>query len=276
MSPFQRDLIIDVGAHNGDDTAYYLQRGFRVVAIEANPMLAEAIAARFHGQVAGGTLTVLNVGVAPERGRLPFWISEHNSVLSSFNRDLVDKHGGRSFAVEVDAVPFAEILQTQGVPYYLKVDIEGHDRVCIDALAASACPPYVSCELTHVGGLIEQLHRIGYRGFKLVNQSTYTEATPVFDNDVAFRPLRKLCRFVPAVKRVIPDGLRSDFDTFAERHDYTFSQGSSGPFGEDTHGPWHSADEALLRFDAIRRRYVGAGVSLDECWYDVHAKYPES
>ena len=28
------DLIIDVGAHNGDDTAFYLHEGYRVVAIE--------------------------------------------------------------------------------------------------------------------------------------------------------------------------------------------------------------------------------------------------
>jgi FkbM family methyltransferase len=274
MDSFQRDLIVDVGAHNGDDTAYYLARGFRVVAVEANPALAAAVTMRFQGQVATGTLTVLNVGIAPERGRLPFWVSERNSVLSSFDRDLVDKHGGGSHAVEVDAVPFAEILQQHGVPYYLKVDIEGHDRVCLDALAPQACPPYVSCELTHVGGIIEQLHGIGYRGFKLVNQSTYTEATPVFDSELALRPLRKLCRILPTLKRLLPQGVRSDFDTFPERHGYAFSQGSSGPFGEDTHGQWRRADDALRRFDTIRGRYVKAGVPVDQCWYDGHAKYP--
>ena len=30
-------FIMDVGAHNGDDTAYYLHRGYRVVAVEASP-----------------------------------------------------------------------------------------------------------------------------------------------------------------------------------------------------------------------------------------------
>ena len=33
----QSDLIIDVGMHTGKDTLFYLQKGFRVVAIEANP-----------------------------------------------------------------------------------------------------------------------------------------------------------------------------------------------------------------------------------------------
>ena len=35
-------LIYDVGMHNGDDTAYSLHKGFHVVAIEANPTLAQA------------------------------------------------------------------------------------------------------------------------------------------------------------------------------------------------------------------------------------------
>ena len=35
------DLIYDVGFHHGEDTAYYLKKGFRVVAFEAHPRLAE-------------------------------------------------------------------------------------------------------------------------------------------------------------------------------------------------------------------------------------------
>ena len=38
----KRDLIYDIGMNNGDDTAFYLIRGYRVLAIEANPELAEA------------------------------------------------------------------------------------------------------------------------------------------------------------------------------------------------------------------------------------------
>ena len=36
-----RELIYDVGMNTGDDTAYYLNRGYRVVAIEANPDLVD-------------------------------------------------------------------------------------------------------------------------------------------------------------------------------------------------------------------------------------------
>lgn len=43
----QPDLIFDIGMHNGDDSDYYLKKGFRVIAIEANPTLCALGAARF-------------------------------------------------------------------------------------------------------------------------------------------------------------------------------------------------------------------------------------
>jgi hypothetical protein len=41
------NLIYDIGMNNGDDTAYYLQRGFRVIAVEANPALVSQAIQRF-------------------------------------------------------------------------------------------------------------------------------------------------------------------------------------------------------------------------------------
>jgi hypothetical protein len=37
------DLIYDVGANNGNDTDHYLRRGFRVLAIEANPQVLQVL-----------------------------------------------------------------------------------------------------------------------------------------------------------------------------------------------------------------------------------------
>ena len=35
-TPKHADLIYDVGMHRGEDTAFYLRKGFRVVAVEAD------------------------------------------------------------------------------------------------------------------------------------------------------------------------------------------------------------------------------------------------
>jgi hypothetical protein len=32
-------LVFDIGCHRGEDSDFYLQKGFRIVAVEANPAL---------------------------------------------------------------------------------------------------------------------------------------------------------------------------------------------------------------------------------------------
>lgn len=44
-------LIYDVGGHLGEDTDFYLKKGFKVVAIEANPGLAERLSERFRSNL---------------------------------------------------------------------------------------------------------------------------------------------------------------------------------------------------------------------------------
>lgn len=48
------NLIIDVGMHNGQDTAFYLAKGFDVVALEANPVLVDAARIRFASEIESG------------------------------------------------------------------------------------------------------------------------------------------------------------------------------------------------------------------------------
>ena len=36
-----KKLIYDIGMYDGSDTRYYLNEGFRVLAIEANPVLVK-------------------------------------------------------------------------------------------------------------------------------------------------------------------------------------------------------------------------------------------
>jgi len=42
----ESDLIYDVGVHQGEDTDFYLKKGFRVVGIEANAALCKSVGER--------------------------------------------------------------------------------------------------------------------------------------------------------------------------------------------------------------------------------------
>jgi len=80
-----RDLIFDIGANNGDDTAFYLKKGFRVVAIEADPALAQKLYDRFAEDIAAGNVVIEGVGVSDKVSSLEFYVNSHASgaLLSS-------------------------------------------------------------------------------------------------------------------------------------------------------------------------------------------------
>src|SRR5215813_3894187 len=89
-----KDLIFDVGVNNGDDTAYYLGSGFRVVGIEANPEMIAVCEKRFREQLKDGRLTLLNIAIADEDGSCEFYISEGNrGVWSSLDAHLAARTG---------------------------------------------------------------------------------------------------------------------------------------------------------------------------------------
>ena len=127
-SAMDRDLIYDVGVHNGNDTAYYLHCGYRVIGIEANPSLIEALNERFAGEIADGRLTLLNVGISESDGQKEFWVCDDNTEWSSFNRDIARRNGSKHHAVAIDTVTLASVLARYGIPYYCKIDIAESDQ----------------------------------------------------------------------------------------------------------------------------------------------------
>ena len=114
-----RDLIFDLGMHTGRDTEFYLKKGFRVVAIEANPQLVEQARARFADAIAAGALRILNVAIHDHDGVATLYVSREKDVWSTVVAEVVrDKETlGASFeAVEVPCQRFESILAEEGIP----------------------------------------------------------------------------------------------------------------------------------------------------------------
>lgn len=277
------DLIYDIGMHNGNDTAYYLHKGYRVVAIEADPTWVVKTRQRFAAEIAARHLTILNVGIAQKSGPQTFWISDSHSEFNSFNRELAARDGLPHHAIEVECLTFDSILADYGVPYYLKVDIEGHDHLCIQALSPNDLPRYISAES---GGLplLNQLHAVGYDSFKCLSQFNFlpVELPPTLPQRY-YQSLQQLwqshhpvARFI---KRVVGwQWVTHQLKRYRQRADWHFAEGSAGPFGEETPGRWHSFAEmqpAYLHFAALSRNQVRSGLWDDTTfsfWADFHAR----
>ena len=122
-------LVYDAGMNNGDDTANYLSRGFDVVAIETDRASINAAAGRFANDINQGRLTLVNAAVGAERGEDMFYFSEGNrGVWNSLSPNITGRDGIPTRAVVTQCMSFQEVLQQHGVPYYLKIDIEGVDH----------------------------------------------------------------------------------------------------------------------------------------------------
>jgi FkbM family methyltransferase len=144
-SDVRSDLIYDVGLCDGADTAYYLFRGYNVFAVDANPLMIERARLRFANEIRSGRLTLLNVGISSRPEIATFWISDFPE-WSSFDRALASRDGTGHRSISVPTVSFAQLLAEHGIPNYLKIDIEGSDRLCVEALRGAKLPKYISAE----------------------------------------------------------------------------------------------------------------------------------
>ena len=278
-----QDLIYDVGMNNGDDTAYYLSRGYRVIAIEANPLLVEECSKRFAAEVANGRLKVLNVGVSEREGAFPFWICETVSEWSSFNREIASRDGCPHHELTIPCRRFSSILAEHGIPFYLKIDIEGNDMLCVQELEKGSLPKYVSLEAA-TADPIDRLLDLGYTKFKCISQRNFLplEMPPSAEQVRFEQTLQQL--YTPDVfmriRRALGEKKRllRQLDESRFSVDWKFQFGSSGPFGEDLRGRWQSAEEMRATYRVFQELSARRTPSIfwDDreysFWFDLHAR----
>lgn len=76
-------LIFDLGMSEGNDTAYYLQKGFRVVGVEADPEMFAGLRIRFQDEIEKGSLTLLHAAASDTSGeRIEFFVCTLNQGVS--------------------------------------------------------------------------------------------------------------------------------------------------------------------------------------------------
>ena len=166
------DLVFDIGAHAGEDTDFYLGKGFRVVAVEANPKLADYVRNRFAHARETGRLTVVEKAIVRRAGGqpIPFFLNEGHDDWSSVHRDIATKGTMQVVEVQVPTTSLAELCDEFGVPHFLKVDIEMGDGDVAESLAdLPSLPTFCSFEF-HEDDMLDMLSSVGYREFQIVNQ----------------------------------------------------------------------------------------------------------
>lgn len=270
--------IYDVGMHRGEDSAFYLSKGFNVVAIEANPKLVEFGHERFREEIQDNRVkivhgAIINPQVTSGSADHILFYENAESVFGTIDGDWAKRNEEQGFscrAIEVSVCDFRECLAQNDAPYYIKIDIEGADIHCLRQLAQTDVRPnFISIESEKVSlrKLIEELNLLksmGYHRFKAIQQDNISrQRQPQPPKEGIWSPL-------------------------------AIQDGSSGLFGEETPGRWLPFTCIVIKYlfifagyklwgekGIIRQSLFGRATKrllrqlfgiFVPGWYDTHAK----
>lgn len=165
------------------------------------------------------------------------------------------------------------LIHKYGVPYYCKIDIEGNDIIALESLKDNVdLPHYISVETECLGdnsqpndvmfSTLDMLYELGYRKFKLVDQTTLSVLgiAPFYCKEAL--PIHYIDSYYYAKNILEEDGRFQDF-----------FPNSSGPFGKDLTGIWSDYESAksLIKFHSKAQRKLG--LEVWSFWCDWHATF---
>jgi FkbM family methyltransferase len=226
-----KKIIYDLGANVGDNIPYYLKKGDLIVAVEANPILADEIKLRFNKEIQDGRLVVEAFVLTTSRSgaNVPFYIHNEGHVLSQFPKPD-DKDISKFTQIFLPSINIVDLIKKHGEPFYIKVDIEHYDAIILSEIFRNNIrPSFISAESHSIDVFCTLVSEGHYQAFNLVDGFTMHHHYANAD---------------------INDG----------NEKFNFPKYSSGPFGEDLKDNWMTADNFYLYL-------ANEGLG----WKDIHA-----
>jgi FkbM family methyltransferase len=246
-----------------------VKRGYRVVSVECDPDHVSFLRRRFNREIETGTVTIVDHAISLNGGDVVLYRNKTYSDWGTIDVGFAERNRSLGTEIEqttVNSITAQDMFAAHGVPYYLKVDIEGSDIVVLRALADfEERPKYLSFEaegtsFNKLRAEFEILQSLGYFEFKLSKQNLV--------------PFQKVPR-----NSVHGKGI-----------DYTFEHGSTGLFGEDLDMPWFNDHFGINYYKAVFVQYdleraLRSGLLQGDydqflskyehtpVWYDTHARH---
>ena len=275
-----KKIVFDLGAHKGEDSDFYLRKGFRVIAVEASEKLYASILEKFRDHPKRADFTIVNYAITEQDNQLiTFYENTEKSVwgtvFDTWNIRNTKLHSSSTETtvktIRLDTLIKQQLGATDNIEY-IKIDIEGADMMALKSLAGiNQRPKFISLESEKISwpGLLEEfrvLTELGYSRFKIIDQSKISS---------------QQCPYPSKEGDYI---------------DYKFTTGSSGLFGDELPGEWLSLNDAIKAYKKIfvgykyfgdygifnnklfmKNRYLKKAMRMFNLsfphvgWYDTHA-----
>jgi FkbM family methyltransferase len=145
-------LIFDIGAHRGRTTAAFRKLGARVVAVEPDEMSRKHLARRYGNPKSA--VTIVGMAASDTERRDTLWVATAgagtNTLSEKWVATLRGNPGKLGIRCEflgkqaVSTTTLDALIETHGLPHYIKIDVEGHEAAVLRGLSRPV--PIVSFE----------------------------------------------------------------------------------------------------------------------------------
>ena len=122
----------------GNDTDFYLRKGFQVIAVEADPAAIKHLTERFAEPTGTGRLKIVHRAAFSHAGqRITFFLNSEAQGHSRVVRDMGEFAAKRGDFVTIETIDWPSLVQEFGTPYYCKVDVENSEALFLSSVAGA-------------------------------------------------------------------------------------------------------------------------------------------
>jgi FkbM family methyltransferase len=191
-----RDLIFDIGANCGDKAAIFAKLAKRVVCVEPGSDAVHALRRRFRRNP---KIAIIPKGVGESDAPRQF----HQFMYSGFNAvnpRLVEARHPELEKISVSTIPMTtldSLIQEFGMPFYIKIDVEGHESAVLHGLSQRVPLISFECILPEFGEETKQcIERLKKMAPAAVFNYTLEADPPTKLEREAWMPAAKMMRIV--------------------------------------------------------------------------------
>jgi len=169
-------IAFDIGANIGQTVDALLPNYDKIICFEPNPSLVTIIKDKFFNN---DKVTIEELGLSDKIETKKFNIS-NSHVVSTFSEDWINNSIFTNVynwdtSIDVKTTTLDEVIDKYGIPYFIKIDVEGYEYEVIKGLTKLLENTYFAFEWAEeqyeiVNKTIKYLKELGYNNFAYTYQ----------------------------------------------------------------------------------------------------------